>query len=125
VAAPGGPMIVALVVLALAVHRVARLLVVDSLLEPARDWWVWFSYEAVHSRDMPAELSYKELAEVAMDDPTHPKIVELAACVHCVGMWASFALTPVWCWGGTWGHRALLVLAAAGAHSAWSEMTDR
>lgn len=104
---------------AAATHRISRLVVTDSIGEPVRDWWVHWSY-TLSGKTPPAVNQWKELAEVAMDDPTHPKVVELAACVHCVGVWAALAVLilrrlPA-------GRHLVRLLAISGVHTAWAEL---
>lgn len=104
---------------AAATHRISRLIVTDSLFEPVRDAWVKLSY-ALAMKPEPEPSEYKELAEVAMDDPNRPKMVELAACVHCVGVWAAVLVLVLRKVKG--GRGLVRLLAVAGVHSAWAEL---
>lgn len=104
---------------AAATHRISRLVVTDSITEPIRDAWVKLSY-ALAMKPEPEPSEYKPLAEVAMDDPNHPKLVELASCVHCVGVWAALLVLVLRKLPG--GRGLVRLLAVSGVHSAWAEL---
>jgi hypothetical protein len=107
---------------AAATHRIARLAVTDSIFESWRDWWVRGCYRWAYLKP-PEPSPYKPLAEVAMDDPNHPKLVELASCQFCVGVWAAALVlvlqrVPV-------GRTLVRWLAVAGVQSALTEALHR
>lgn len=83
-----------LIVDALAVYRLTRLLTADSIAEPLRDQVVRLGY-AWADRPLPDAPPYKELAEHVMDDPDHPKVVELASCRWCASVWIGLGVVFV------------------------------
>lgn len=86
-------MIPRLLVDAAAVYRLTRLVTADSIAEPIRDQWVRSVY-AWAGRPVP-DADDRELAEAVMDDPDHPKMVELATCRWCSGMWLALGVVFV------------------------------
>lgn len=68
---------------ALAVWRLTRLLTIDGITEPMRDWLT-------------------EWTETGPQSPAKEKIAELAGCPHCVSVWAALGVvyaarrTPWW-----------------------------
>lgn len=87
-------MIPRLVVDAAAVYRLTRLVTADSIAEGLRTQFVAAVY-TWSDRDLPDFPDDRELAEAAMDDPNHPKMVELATCRWCAGMWLALGVVFV------------------------------
>lgn len=108
-------MIPRLIVDAVAVYRLTRLVTADSIAEPIRDQVVRLGY-AWADRPLP-DASDRELAEAAMDDPDHPKLVELASCRWCASFWLAVAVVFVrWRWPRAWEQAAdVLTFSAVAA----------
>lgn len=68
-----------LATLILAVARITRLVTVDKLLEPVRDWFI--------VRFTPGD--------VTIERPQESKLVYLIHCPWCFGMWVSFIAWPI------------------------------
>jgi hypothetical protein len=87
------------VILALATHRVWRLLAVDELplMERFRCW-------ITGTTKQPAGTLYVE----------RPLVKKWLECPWCCGAWVSVAAYAAWRWGGELGE-AVLVIAAAGS----------
>lgn len=84
-----------LLVDALAAYRLTKLVTDDSLTEPLRAEYVRVVY-AIADRPEPLDQGDgRELAELAMEDPDHPKWVELASCRWCAGMWVALGILVV------------------------------
>lgn len=88
-------MIPRLVVDAIAVYRLTRLVTADSIAEPIRERFVRLVYDHA-GRPLPEwDPNDRELAEAVMDDPEHPKAVELASCRWCAGVWLALGVVFV------------------------------
>lgn len=94
----------AVVLIALATYRVARLIAVDTLTLEVRAWFYRFAW-----KDQPAGP-----AEARGAARTY--LYELVTCPFCVGVWAAFALFGLWV-HVRWFHWLIAVLAIAGAQA--------
>lgn len=97
----------ALVVLALATYRVARIFTVDSISEP----WIAFLYRWAWNPPRPGHAAEPKAGAY------RTWIYELLSCPLCLGVWTSGALYALWRWGGGVMRGVVVVLAVAGVQA--------
>lgn len=119
------PLILAVLIVALAAHRLARGVAVDSITDRPRDWLYAKAYTQPVAQPFPPGARDEHDAELEGWEPPPPARVKshpvswiygLVSCAFCCGFWISLGLWIFWTnWHGT--HAVIAALAVAGAQS--------
>lgn len=119
--------ILAVVVVGLATHRLARAIAFDSITDPFRHWvWIRAGY-AQADAGPPAGVSLKRVTRYGLDmDPKTARAWKwfygLVSCPHCCGWWIAIGVFLAW-QGWSWVN-LLGAVAAAGFQSALTSFTS-
>lgn len=121
------PLILAVLIVALAAHRAARLIAVDDISDPLRDWLHDRAYSWAPLPPLPEGARDAMDAELAGVDMTHPGEVLKSrlwgylynglSCMHCVGVYLSVGLWALWV-NVDGSHAIVAAAAVCGAQSA-------
>lgn len=96
----------ALVLVALATYRTARIFTVDSIAQPWITWlyaWAWDDNEG--------------RAQPQPNGPLRTYVYELFSCPYCLGVWIAAVLWALARYGCTVTDALLFILAAAGVQT--------
>lgn len=119
------PLILAVLIVALAAHRLARGVAVDSITDRPRDWLYAKAYTQPVAQPFPPGARDEHDAELEGWEPPPPARVKsrawswlygLTSCPHCCGWWLSLGLWIAWTnWDDS--HAVIAAVAVAGAQS--------
>lgn len=112
--------LVTVVIVALCAHRLARVVAVDSITDPARDWIYARAFTQPQPEPWPPGATDEDDARLEGWVPAPPArrqsrpwawVYGLVSCPHCAGWWLSLGLW--WGWNGYEGSRQWWISAAA------------
>lgn len=124
------------VIVALAVYRLARIIPSDVIAEPIRARlyrWSWADTERVAvpgDDDQLAVIEVQHRNERGEPEPrprgvVRPYVNALLTCPVCSGFWLAPVVYGAWRWGHDVGRGVVTVLAVAGAGAVLAEVCGR
>lgn len=119
-------LLLAVVVVGLAAHRLARAIAFDSITDPFRHW-VWLHTNYGSEAGPPTGVSLKRVTRYGLDAKPRTRrlwnwFYGLISCPHCCGWWIALGLFLAW-QGWSW-ENLIGAVAAAGFQSALTSFTS-